>query len=138
MAARFDRAGPASTQDEAAVAAEALAFVSSWVGKACRRCAAIRSAGPSFHGTASAGPGGILPLPQSRRVDAEGACRRWKPELAKGFVKKADHTAMADIRESIAELRYYREHFLKPERRFGKDFARCGQGVAVSRRGGRG
>lgn len=40
-------------------------------------------------------------------------CRRWKPELAKGFVKKADHTAMADIRESIAELRYYREHFLK-------------------------
>lgn len=40
-------------------------------------------------------------------------CRRWKPELAKGFVKKADHTALADIRESIAELRYYREHFLK-------------------------
>ena len=40
-------------------------------------------------------------------------CRRWKPEVAKGFVKKADHTALADIRESIAELRYYREHFLK-------------------------
>lgn len=40
-------------------------------------------------------------------------CRRWKPEVAKGFVKKADHTAMADIRESIAELRYYRENFLK-------------------------
>lgn len=40
-------------------------------------------------------------------------CRRWRPEVGKGFVKKADHTAMADIRESIAELRYYREHFLK-------------------------
>jgi oligoribonuclease len=40
-------------------------------------------------------------------------CRRWKPDLAKGFVKKADHTALADIRESIEELKYYREHFLK-------------------------
>ena len=40
-------------------------------------------------------------------------CRRWKPELAKGFVKKSDHTALADIRESIEELKYYREHFIK-------------------------
>ena len=40
-------------------------------------------------------------------------CRRWKPDVAKGFEKKADHTAMADIRESIAELRYYRDTFLK-------------------------
>lgn len=41
-------------------------------------------------------------------------CRRWKPEIAKGFVKKADHTALADIRESIEELKYYREHFIRP------------------------
>ena len=40
-------------------------------------------------------------------------CKRWKPEVAKGFEKKADHTALADIRESIAELKYYREHFIK-------------------------
>jgi len=40
-------------------------------------------------------------------------CRRWRPEVAKGFVKKSDHTALADIRESIAELKYYREHFLR-------------------------
>ncbi len=40
-------------------------------------------------------------------------CKRWKPEVAKGFVKKADHTALADIRESIEELKYYREHFIK-------------------------
>lgn len=39
-------------------------------------------------------------------------CRRWRPEVAKGFVKKADHTALADIRESIAELQYYRTHFI--------------------------
>ena len=41
-------------------------------------------------------------------------CKRWKPEVAKGFVKKAEHTALADIRESIEELKYYREHFIKP------------------------
>lgn len=39
--------------------------------------------------------------------------RRWHPELAKGLVKKGAHTALADIVESIEELRYYREHFLK-------------------------
>jgi hypothetical protein len=45
-------------------------------------------------------------------------CRRWKPDLAKGFVKKSDHTALADIRESIAEeLKYYREHFIRLVRR---------------------
>jgi len=37
--------------------------------------------------------------------------RRWKPGLLGGFSKKNAHTALADIRESIAELRYYREHF---------------------------
>ncbi len=39
--------------------------------------------------------------------------RRWKPELLAGFTKQGKHEALADIRESIAELRYYREHFLK-------------------------
>jgi oligoribonuclease len=40
-------------------------------------------------------------------------CRRWKPELATGFKKAQKHTALADIVESIEELRYYREHFIK-------------------------
>ena len=40
-------------------------------------------------------------------------CRRWKPEIAKGFIKQGAHTALADIRESIAELAYYREHFIR-------------------------
>ncbi len=40
-------------------------------------------------------------------------CRRWKPEIAKGFEKESAHTALADIRESIDELKYYREHFIK-------------------------
>lgn len=34
--------------------------------------------------------------------------RRWAPALTEGFSKVGAHTAMADIRESVAELRYYR------------------------------
>ena len=40
-------------------------------------------------------------------------CKRWKPELASGFKKHQKHTALADILESIEELKYYREHFIK-------------------------
>ena len=40
-------------------------------------------------------------------------CKRWKPEIATGFKKHQKHTALADITESIEELRYYREHFIK-------------------------
>ena len=39
--------------------------------------------------------------------------RRWKPEIASGFDKKNTHKALDDILESIAELKYYREHFFK-------------------------
>jgi oligoribonuclease len=39
--------------------------------------------------------------------------KRWRPELAGGLKKAATHLALDDIRESIAELVYYREHFLK-------------------------
>ena len=38
--------------------------------------------------------------------------RRWRPELARGVVKQGKHEALADIYESIEELKYYREHFL--------------------------
>jgi oligoribonuclease len=40
-------------------------------------------------------------------------CKRWKPEIANGFKKHQKHTALADIIESVEELRYYREHFIK-------------------------
>lgn len=39
--------------------------------------------------------------------------RRWRPELLSGLTKAGKHEALADIHESIAELRYYREHFLR-------------------------
>jgi oligoribonuclease len=41
--------------------------------------------------------------------------QRWRPELETGFTKTATHLALDDIRESIDEMRYYREHFLKME-----------------------
>lgn len=37
--------------------------------------------------------------------------RRWRPELLAGFSKESQHLALADIRESIAELAYYRANF---------------------------
>ncbi|MBW7982839.1 oligoribonuclease [Enterobacillus tribolii] len=39
--------------------------------------------------------------------------RRWKPEILDGFQKRNTHQALDDIRESVAELAYYREHFIK-------------------------
>ncbi len=38
---------------------------------------------------------------------------RWRPELKDGFKKANNHTALADILESIEELKYYREHFIR-------------------------
>ena len=39
--------------------------------------------------------------------------RRWKPEIYSGFKKASRHEALADIYESIDELKYYREHFIR-------------------------
>ena len=38
--------------------------------------------------------------------------RRWKPDVYRGFKKRGKHEALADIYESIDELKYYREHFI--------------------------
>ena len=40
-------------------------------------------------------------------------CQRWAPQIAAGFTKESAHLAMSDIHDSIAELKYYREHFLR-------------------------
>jgi oligoribonuclease len=39
--------------------------------------------------------------------------RRWKPELMKGVPKEGKHEALADVLESIEELRYYRRTFIR-------------------------
>ena len=41
--------------------------------------------------------------------------KRWHPQIATGVVKTNQHTALADIRESIEELRYYRAHLFVHE-----------------------
>jgi oligoribonuclease len=39
--------------------------------------------------------------------------KRWAPSLSEGFVKQGKHLALDDIRDSIAELHFYRNHFLR-------------------------
>ena len=42
-------------------------------------------------------------------------CKRWHPTLAGQIKKHGRHEALADIHESIDELRFYRENFLRLE-----------------------
>ena len=105
----------ASTLDEAAVEAEALAFVQQYVAKGgSPMCGNSIGQDRRFM---------VRYMPELeawfhyRNLDVSTVkelCKRWQPEVAMGFEKKADHTALADIRESIEELRYYRAHFFKP------------------------
>lgn len=37
---------------------------------------------------------------------------RWAPKIAKGFKKESKHLALDDIKDSIEELAYYRQHFI--------------------------
>ncbi len=39
--------------------------------------------------------------------------RRWRPEIMSGLKKDASHLAMDDVRDSIRELKYYREYFFR-------------------------
>ncbi|MHB8424967.1 MAG: oligoribonuclease [Gammaproteobacteria bacterium] len=41
--------------------------------------------------------------------------RRWAPGIPDGFTKESSHLALQDIRDSVAELRYYRAHLFRPE-----------------------
>ena len=52
----------------------------------------------------------------SRNLDVstlKELAKRWNPAVAKGVVKRGSHKALDDILESIEEMRYYRDHFLK-------------------------
>jgi len=42
-------------------------------------------------------------------------CKRWRPEVYSRFKKQGKHEALADIYESIDEMKFYRENFLKME-----------------------
>jgi hypothetical protein len=69
--------------------------------------------GPPLHGARHAEAGSLLPLPQPGRVDPEGTVPPLEAGTGLGLQEAQKHTALADIVESIEELRYYREHFIK-------------------------
>jgi oligoribonuclease len=39
--------------------------------------------------------------------------KRWKPQITAGMTKQGKHEALADVYESIEELKYYRQHFIQ-------------------------
>jgi oligoribonuclease len=39
--------------------------------------------------------------------------KRWRPDIADGLTKQSAHIALEDIKDSIEELRHYREHFFR-------------------------
>ena len=104
----------ASTSDEAAVEAAALAFLREHVplkmspmcgNSICQDRRFLARSMPAledyFH---------------YRNLDVstlKELARRWKPDLMKGVPKEGKHEALADVYESIAELKYYRENFIR-------------------------
>ena len=104
----------ASTLDEAAVETAALSFVQKYVPQGISpMCGNSISQDRRFMVR-------YMPALEAwfhyRNLDVstlKELCRRWKPEVAKGFTKASAHTALADARESIDELKYYREHFIR-------------------------
>jgi len=99
----------ASTLDEAEVERRALAFVADYVPAATSpMCGSSICQDRRFLAR-------WMPRLEAyfhyRNVDVstlKELVRRWRPELAKGFLKQGRHEALVDIRESIEELRYYR------------------------------
>jgi oligoribonuclease len=104
----------ASTTDEAAAAACLLAFVREYVPeRASPMCGNSICQDRRFMAR-------WMPTLEAyfhyRNLDVstlKELARRWRPEVYKGVVKKGAHTALADIYESIEELRHYRDSFIR-------------------------
>jgi len=104
----------ASALDEAAVEAQMLAFISQYVPeRASPMCGNSICQDRRFMAR-------YMPRLEAwfhyRNLDVstlKELARRWHPEVAKGVQKLGKHEALADIHESIEELRHYRTHFLR-------------------------
>ena len=104
----------ASTRDEAAVEIEALAFLREHVpAKASPMCGNSICQDRRFLAR-------WMPAFEDyfhyRNLDVstlKELARRWKPDLMKGIPKEGKHEALADVYESIVELKYYREQFIR-------------------------
>lgn len=104
----------ASTLDEATAEAAALAFIQEWVPeRSSPMCGNSICQDRRFMAR-------YMPQLENwfhyRNLDVstlKELCKRWKPDIARGVEKKGRHLALDDIYESIEEMKYYREHFLK-------------------------
>jgi len=104
----------AAAQDEPAVEAEALAFLREHVpAKASPMCGNSICQDRRFLAR-------WMPALEDyfhyRNLDVstlKELARRWKPDLMKGVPKEGKHEALADVYESIAELKYYRQEFIR-------------------------
>ena len=109
----------ASTVTLEQAGAETLEFIKAHVPEA-RKVPAVRQLdrhGPPLPRPVPARDRELAALPQRRREQREGARPRWYPTLNSGRPYKAGaHRALDDIRESVAELRFYREHVFVPSR----------------------
>jgi oligoribonuclease len=114
----------ASVIDEAQAQAKLLDFIKPWVGKS-KTPMAGNSICQDRRFMARYMPE-LEAYFHYRNLDVstiKELCKRWQPEIAKGFKKRSAHTAIADIEESIEELRYYRTHFLKESTKPSSDKA---------------
>jgi oligoribonuclease len=103
----------ASAHDEAAVEAQALDFVKTYApAQTSPMCGNSICQDRRFMAH-------YMPTLESwfhyRNLDVstlKELCKRWNPMVYKNFQKKSPHVALADVYESINELKYYREYFI--------------------------
>jgi oligoribonuclease len=103
-----------SAIDAAAAEAQTLAFLQQWVGKGdSPMCGNSICQDRRFMAR-------LMPTLEDffhyRNLDVSSLkelARRWAPDVYSGFTKDSSHLALEDIRDSIAELRHYREYLLK-------------------------
>lgn len=104
----------ASEYDEAKAVAETLAFIQEWVPERTSPLCG-NSIGQDRRFMVKH-MGELEAFFHYRNVDVstiKELVRRWQPELLDQFSKSGSHQALDDIRESIAELRFYRSHVFK-------------------------
>lgn len=104
----------ASEYDEAKAVAETLAFIRQWVPERTSPLCG-NSIGQDRRFMVKH-MGELEAFFHYRNVDVstiKELVRRWQPELLDQFTKSGSHQALDDIRESIAELQFYRSHVFK-------------------------
>jgi len=101
----------AARQSEAEVEAELIAFLVQYLPRTLADVRQFDLPGPPLPRPVHAQARSILPLPQPGCFHAQGTCEALEAGNHGGLTKHGKHEALADIYESIEELKYYREIF---------------------------